>query len=77
MGKRIVLLSGAALFALTLTLGGCGKKEEPAPPPPPPAPAPAAPAPSEPAAPSGDMKAPADQPATGAAPEKKEESKTK
>lgn len=79
MGKRIVLLSGATLFALTLTLGGCGKKEEPAPPPPPPAPAPAAPAPSEPAAPSGDMKAPADQPATGAAPqpEKKDESKTK
>jgi esterase/lipase superfamily enzyme len=73
MGKRVVLLSGATLFALTLTLGGCGKKEEPAPPPPPPAPAPAAPAPSEPAAPGGEMKAPAEQPATGAAPEKKEE----
>ena len=87
MGKRIVLLSGVTLFALTLTLGGCGKKEEPAPPPPPApaesaAPAPAesaAPAPAESAAPGGEMKAPAEQPATGAAaqPEKKEESKTK
>ena len=36
MGKRIVLLSGASLFALTLIFAGCGKKEEPAPPPPPP-----------------------------------------
>jgi hypothetical protein len=77
MGKKIVVLSGVALFALSLASAGCGKKEEPAPPPPPPAPAPAAPAPAEPAAPSGEMKAPADQPATGTTPETKEESKTK
>lgn len=76
MRKRIVLLSGTTLFALMLTFAGCGKKEEPAPPPPPPAPAPAAPA--EPAAPSGEMKAPADQPSGGAPMEKKdEETKTK
>jgi hypothetical protein len=77
MGKKIVALSGVALFVLSLASAGCGKKEEPAPPPPPPAPAPAAPAPAEPAAPSGEMKTPADQPATGMTPEKKEESKTK
>ncbi len=77
MGKRIVLLSGASLFALTLIFAGCGKKEEPAPPPPPPAPAAPAPAPAEPAAPSGEMKAPADQPG-GAPMEKKDEgTKTK
>jgi hypothetical protein len=58
MGKNIVSLSAVALFALTVTLAGCGKKEEPAPPPPPPA----APAP-EPAAP-----APAAEPAKDAAP---------
>ena len=78
MGKRIVSLSAIALFAFTLTFAGCGKKEEPAPPPPPPAPAPAAPAPSEPAAPSGETKAPADQPSGGAPMEKKDEgTKTK
>jgi hypothetical protein len=79
MGKRIVLLSGTTLFALMLTFAGCGKKEEPAPPPPPPpAAAPAAPAPAEPAAPSGEMKAPADQPSGGAPMEKKDEgTKTK
>ena len=78
MGKKIVVLSGVTLFALTLASAGCGKKEEPAPPPPPPpAPAPAAPAPAEPAAPSGEMKTPADQPSTGTTPETKEESKTK
>jgi hypothetical protein len=79
MGKRIILLSGTTLFALMLTFAGCGKKEEPAPPPPPPpAPAPAAPAPAEPAAPSGEMKAPADQPSGGAPMEKKDEgTKTK
>src|SRR5919198_3766929 len=79
MGKRIVSLSAIALFAFTLTFAGCGKKEDPAPPPPPPpAPAPAAPAPSEPAAPSGEMKAPADQPSGGAPMEKKDEgTKTK
>ena len=78
MGKRIVLLSGTALFALTLMFAGCGKKEEPAPPPPPPpAPAPSAPAP-EPAAPGGETKAPADQPSPGAPMEKKDEgTKTK
>ena len=77
MGKKFMLLSGITLFALTLTLAGCSKKEEPPPPPPPPAPAPAAPAPADqPAAPSGDMKA-GDQPG-GAPMEKKDEgSKTK
>lgn len=75
MGKRIVLLSGTTLFALMLTFAGCGKTEEPAPPPPPP---PAAPAPAEPAAPSGEMKAPADKPSEGAPMEKKDEgTKTK
>ena len=78
MGKRIGSLSAIALFAFTLTFAGCGKKEEAPPPPPPPAPAPAAPAPAEPAAPSGDMKAPADQPSGGAPMEKKDEgAKTK
>ncbi len=43
MGKKILLLSGVTLFALSLAFTGCGKKEEPAPPP-------AAPAPAEPAA---------------------------
>jgi hypothetical protein len=77
MRKRIVLLSGTTLFALMLTFAGCGKKEESAPPPPPP-PAPAPAAPAEPAAPSGEMKAPADQPSGGAPMEKKdEETKTK
>jgi len=50
MGKNIVSLSAVALFALTVTLAGCGKKEEPAPPPPPPAapaPEPVAPAPAD------------------------------
>jgi len=74
MGKRIVLASGASVFALTLVLAGCGKKEEPAPPPPPPAPA----APAEPAAPSGEMKAPEEKPAGETPMEKKdEETKTK
>lgn len=73
MGKKIFVLTGISLFALTLTFAGCGKKEEPAPPPPPPAPAPA-----EPAAPAGEQK-----PADGGAAmpekemEKKEEGKTK
>jgi hypothetical protein len=77
MRKRIVLLSGTTLFALTLMFAGCGKKEEPAPPPPPPpAPAPAAPATPEPMPPGGETKAPADQP--GGAMEKKDEgTKTK
>jgi hypothetical protein len=84
MGKRMFVLSGIYLFALTLTFAGCGKKEEPAPPPPPPAPAPSAPAPSapaptEPAAPPAGEQKPADG---GAAKpekemEKKEEGKTK
>jgi hypothetical protein len=75
MGKKIMLLSGTALFAFTLTFAGCSKKEEP-PPPPPPAPAPAAPEPA-PAAPSGDMKA-GDQSSGGAPMEKKDDSsKTK
>jgi hypothetical protein len=65
MGKRIALLSGITLFALTLTFAGCGKKEEPAPTPPPAPPA------------GGETKAPADQPG-GAPMEKKEEgAKTK
>jgi len=60
MGKRIILLSGITLFALTLTSAGCGKKEEPAPPPPPPPAAPApAPEAAAPAAPmGGEQKAP-------------------
>ena len=76
MRNKFVSLSGIALFALTLTIVGCGKKEEPAPPPPPPAPAPAAPV--EPAAPPAEPAkdgAPAagmDKPA-----EKKDEAKTK
>jgi len=78
MRKKIILLSGTTLFALTLTFAGCGKKEEPAPPPPPP---PAAPAPApEAAAPAGgEMKA-GDQAApagAGKMPEKMEEKKTK
>jgi hypothetical protein len=78
MGKKLVSLSAATLFAFTLTFVGCGKKEEPAPPPPPPAPAPAAPA--EPAAPAGDTKAGEpmkDTTPAPAAPEKKEDTKTK
>lgn len=77
MGKKIILLSGTTLFALTLAFAGCGKKEEPAPPPPPPA-APA-PAPEAAAPAGGEMKA-GDQAAPGGAekaPEKKEEGKTK
>ena len=78
MGKKIMLLSGTALFAFTLTFAGCSKKEEPPPPPPPPAPAPAAPAPSDQSAtPSGDQKA-GDQSSGGAPMEKKDDgSKTK
>jgi hypothetical protein len=78
MGKKLVSLSAVTLFAFTLTFVGCGKKEEPAPPPPPPAPAPAAPA--EPAAPAGDTKAGEpmkDTTPAPAAPEKKEDTKTK
>lgn len=78
MGKKISVLFGISLFALTLAFAGCGKKEEPAPPPPPPAPAPAPSAPAEPAAPAGEQK-PADggaaMPEKGM--EKKEEGKTK
>mgnify|MGYP003694318119 CR=1 FL=1 len=78
MGKRIILLSGTTLFALMLTFAGCGKRRSQLHLPPPPAPAPAAPAPAEPAAPSGEMKAPADQPSGGAPMEKKDEgTKTK
>lgn len=69
MGKRIVLLSGITLFALMLTFAGCGKEEEPAPPPPPPA----APVPAEPAAPSGEMKAPDEKSSEAAPMEKKDE----
>jgi hypothetical protein len=77
MGKKIVSLSAVTLFALTVSLAGCGKKEEPAPPPPPPAPAPAAPAPDT-AAPATDQKAA--EPMKDAAPadkmpEKKEDKK--
>lgn len=42
MGNKIILWFGLTFFALTLTLSGCGKKEEPA-----------APAPAEQAAPEG------------------------
>jgi hypothetical protein len=77
MGKRIVLLSGTTLFALTLMFAGCGKKEEPAPPPPPPpAPAPAAPAPDT-APPAGETKGPADQPSAAPMEKKDEGTKTK
>ena len=48
MRKNFVSLSVITLFALSLTMMGCGKQEEPAPPPPPPAPA----APAEPAPPA-------------------------
>jgi hypothetical protein len=79
MGKKFVYLSGVTLFALTVSLAGCGKKEEPAPPPPPPpAPAPAEPTPPPPApdagATGGEQKA--GEPAKDGAMEKKEE-KTK
>jgi hypothetical protein len=70
---RIISLSGITLFAATLTLAGCGKKEEP-PPPPPPAPAEPAPAPApapETAPPAGEQKP--GEPGM----EKKEEGKTK
>lgn len=68
MGKRMLLLSGITLLALTLTFAGCGKKEEPAPPPP---------APAEPAPPAGgETKVPADQPG-GAPLEKKKEGEAK
>ena len=33
MANKVLLWSGIALFASTLALAGCGKKEEPAPPP--------------------------------------------
>jgi len=82
MRNKFVSLSAIALFALTLTVVGCGKKEEPAPPPPPPAPAAE---PAAPAAPAGEMKA--EEPAKEGAPaadkaaekpmEKKDEAKTK
>jgi len=77
MGKKIIILSGTTLFALTLMFAGCGKKEEPAPPPPPPA-APA-PAPEAAAPAGGEMKAgePAAPAGAEKAPEKKEEGKTK
>jgi hypothetical protein len=74
MGKKFVSLSVITLFALSLTMMGCGKQEEPAPPPPPPAPA----APAEPAPPATPS-----EPAKDAAPmpekaeEKKDEAKTK
>jgi hypothetical protein len=56
MGKKVLYLSGVTLFALTVSLAGCGKKEEPAPPPPPPpAPAPAEPTPPPPAPDAGAM----------------------
>jgi hypothetical protein len=71
MGKKFIYLSGVTLFALTVTLAGCGKKEEPAPPPPPPpAPAPAEPTPPPPAAPSG-------EPAKDSGAMEKKEEKTK
>jgi hypothetical protein len=76
MGKKLVYLSGVTLFALTVSLAGCGKKEEPAPPPPPPPAAPAEPTPPaapESAAPSGEK---AGEPAKDGAMEKQEE-KTK
>jgi len=79
MRNKFVSLSAIALFALTLTVVGCGKKEEPAPPPPPPAPA----APAEPAAPAAEPAkegAPADEKAAEKPMEKmekKEEAKTK
>jgi hypothetical protein len=67
MRKKWMSLSVVTLFAITLTIVGCGRKEEPAPPPPPPAAEPA-PAPEAPAA----------EPMKEAAPEpeKKEEEKT-
>ena len=72
MGKKCYSMSAIALFAFTLTVIGCGKKEEPAPPPPPPAPA-------EPAAPAVDQKAaePMKDATPAPAEEKKVEAKTK
>jgi hypothetical protein len=71
MEKRMLLLPGITLFALTLTFAACGKKEEPAPPPA----APAAPAPP---AGGGETKGPADQPGGAPMEKKKEEgAKTK
>jgi hypothetical protein len=68
MGKRMLLVSGISLFALTLIFAGCGKKEEPAPPP-------AAPATPAPPASGGETKGPAEQPggAPGAPMEKRKE----
>ena len=87
MRNKFVSLSAIALFALTLTVVGCGKKEEPAPPPPPPAPAaPAAPAGPEgqpgPAGPEGKAgtagpEGKAGAPGADAPAEKKDEAKTK
>jgi hypothetical protein len=82
MGKKIGVLSGIALFALTLAFTGCGKKEEP-PPPPPPAPAPAEPPAPPPPAPEAAAPAGGEQKAGEPAKdmekgmEKKEEGKTK
>jgi hypothetical protein len=73
---RIISLSGITLFAATLTLAGCGKKEEP-PPPPPPAPAPAEPAPAPAPAPETAPPPAGDQKAGEPGMEKKEEGKTK
>ena len=77
MGKKFISLSAVTLFAFTLTVVGCGKKEEPAPPPP----APAAPAePATPAAPAGDQKAGEpmnDTSRAPAAPEKRDDTKEK
>jgi hypothetical protein len=80
MGKKVLYLSGVTLFALTVSLAGCGKKEEPAPPPPPPpAPAPAEPTPPPPAPDTGAATSSdkASEPAKDGAMMEKKEEKTK
>jgi hypothetical protein len=82
MGKKLISLSAITLFAFTLTLAGCSKKEETVVNPPPPPPAPAAPAPAGPegqpgpGGPEGKAGAPG-APGADAPIEKKEEGKTK
>ncbi len=82
MGKYLFSLSGITLFAVTLALAGCEKKETTVVTPPPPPPAPAEPGPKGPEGAPGTPGAPGapgapGTPAPDAPTEKKEEGKTK